>query len=98
MISTFWFPVLDGKSAQNLLILLGGALKYMSYEDIKRSILSCDESVLTDSVLQALIQYIPSPEQLKKLEEFRDQYDHLAEAEQFSVTVRYSSQEGKWRP
>jgi len=87
----FYFPVLDGKSAQNLLILLGGSLKYMSYEDIKKSILSCDETVLTDSVLQALIQYIPSPEQLKKLEEFRDQYDSLAEAEQFSVTVCLSS-------
>jgi len=79
--------VLDGKSAQNLLILLGGSLKYMSYDDIKKSILSCDETVLTDSVLQALIQYIPSPEQLKKLEEYKDQYDNLAEAEQFSVTL-----------
>ena len=81
------FVVLDGKSAQNLLILLGGSLKYMSYEDIKKSILSCDESVLSDSVLQQLIQYIPSPEQLKKLVEYKDQYDSLAEAEQFSVTV-----------
>ena len=63
----------------------------MSYDDIKKSILSCDETVLTDSVLQALIQYIPSPEQLKKLEEYKDQYDNLAEAEQFSVTVRSHS-------
>ena len=79
--------VLDGKSAQNLSILLGGSLKYMSYEDIKRAILHCDESVLSDSVLQQLIQYMPSPEQLKKLEEYKEQYDSLAEAEQFSVTV-----------
>jgi Formin Homology 2 Domain len=80
--------VLDAKAAQNLSILLGGSLKYMSYEDIKRSILHCDESVLSDSVLQQLIQYIPTPEQLKKLEEYKDQYENLAEAEQFSVTVR----------
>jgi len=79
--------VLDGKAAQNLSILLGGSLKYMTYEDIKHSILHCDESVLSDSVLQQLIQYIPTPEQLKKLEEFKDQYESLAEAEQFSVTV-----------
>ena len=79
--------VLDGKAAQNLSILLGGSLKYMKYEDIKKSILNCDESVLTDSVLQQLIQYIPTPEQLKRLEELKDQYDNLAEAEQFSVTV-----------
>ena len=79
--------MLDGKSAQNLLILLSGSLKYMNYEDIKRAILHCDESVLTDNVLQQLIQYMPSPEQLKKLDEYKDQYDSLAEAEQFAVTV-----------
>ena len=81
--------VLDGKSAQNLSILLGGSLKYLSYDDIKRAILHCDESVLSDSVLQQLIQYMPTPEQLKKLEEYKEQYDSLAEAEQFSVTVTH---------
>lgn len=79
--------VLDGKSAQNLLILLGGSLKHLSYEDIKLAILHCDESILSDSVLQQLIQYMPSPEQLKKLEEFKEQYENLAEAEQFAVSV-----------
>jgi diaphanous 2 len=59
----------------------------LSYDDIKRAILHCDESVLSDSVLQQLIQYMPTPEQLKKLEEYKEQYDSLAEAEQFSVTV-----------
>lgn len=68
-------------------ILLGGSLKYLSYDDIKRAILHCDETVLSDSVLQQLIQYMPTPEQLKKLEEYKEQYDNLAEAEQFSVTV-----------
>ncbi len=71
--------VLDGKSAQNLSILFGGSLKYLSYDDIKRAILHCDESVLSDSVLQQLIQYMPTPEQLKKLEEYKEQYDSLAE-------------------
>jgi hypothetical protein len=32
---------------------------------------------------------MPTPEQLKKLEEYKEQYDSLAEAEQFSVTVIY---------
>jgi len=30
---------------------------------------------------------MPTPEQLKKLEEYKDHYDSLAEAEQFAVTV-----------
>jgi hypothetical protein len=32
---------------------------------------------------------MPTPEQLKKLEEYKEQYDSLAEAEQFSVTVTH---------
>ncbi|KAK2720795.1 hypothetical protein QYM36_004609, partial [Artemia franciscana] len=79
--------VLDGKAAQNLLILLNGSLKYMSYEDVKTAILQCNEEVLTETVLQQLIQYMPTPEQLKKLDEYKEQYDTLAEAEQFAVTL-----------
>ncbi|KAF0298551.1 Protein diaphanous [Amphibalanus amphitrite] len=67
--------VLDGKAAQNLSILLGGPLKHMSYEDVKRAILRCDEEVLTETLTESLIQYCPTPDQLKKLENYRAEYD-----------------------
>jgi diaphanous 2 len=79
--------VLDGKAAQNISILLGGSLKHMSYADVRKCILHCDDSVITDNVLQQLITYFPPPDQLKKLEEFRNEYSDLTEAEQFAVTV-----------
>lgn len=79
--------VLDGKTAQNISILLGGSLKHMSYADVRRCILQCDDSVITDNVLQQLITYFPPPDQLKKLEEFHSEYSDLTEAEQFAVTV-----------
>lgn len=79
--------VLDGKTAQNISILLGGSLKHMSYADVRRCILQCDDSVITDNVLQQLITYFPPPDQLKKLEEFRSEYSDLTEAEQFAVTL-----------
>lgn len=79
--------VLDGKAAQNISILLGGSLKHLSYNDVKRCILRCDDAVLSDNVLQQLINYLPSPDQLHKLEEYRSQYDDLTEAEQFAITV-----------
>ncbi|XP_059482585.1 protein diaphanous isoform X2 [Neocloeon triangulifer] len=79
--------VLDGKAAQNLSILLGGSLKHLSYEDVKRCILRCDIESLPDSVLQQLISYLPPPDQLKKLQEFKSQYNELTEAEQFAVTI-----------
>ena len=81
--------VLYGKAAQNLSILLGGPLKHMTYEEVKRAVLRCDEQVLSDTLTESLIQYCPTPDQLKKLENFRDQYDELAEAEQFAITVSY---------
>eukprot|EP00092_Neocalanus_flemingeri_P020848 GFUD01022586.1.p1 GENE.GFUD01022586.1~~GFUD01022586.1.p1 ORF type:complete len:1076 (+),score=306.59 GFUD01022586.1:84-3311(+) len=79
--------VLDAKSAQNLSVVLGGALKYISYSDLRRCILVCDTSVLSENLLQSLIQYLPTPEQLTKLKEYSVDYDNLAEAEQFAISL-----------
>ena len=95
--------VLDGKAAQNLSVILGGALKHISYADLRKCILRCDTnntrsqslyfllrcdtSVLTENLLQSLIQYLPTPDQLNKLQEFSHEYDNLAEAEQFAISL-----------
>jgi len=79
--------VLDAKSAQNLSIMLNGPVKHMSYEELKKCILRCDTTVLTENLLQSLIQYIPAPDQLNRLEEFEKEYDNLPEAEQFSISI-----------
>ena len=50
--------VLDAKSAQNLSVVLGGALKYISYPDLRKCILQCNTDVLTDNLLQSLIQVL----------------------------------------
>ena len=62
-------------------------MKHLSYDDVKRCILRCDVESLPDSVLQQLISYLPPPDQLKRLQEFKAQYNDLTEAEQFAVTV-----------
>lgn len=79
--------VLDGKVAQNISILLNGSLKHMDYDDIRKALLRCDENVLTESVTEQLIQYLPPAEQLKKLGEYKDKYKDLTEAEQFCVKM-----------
>jgi diaphanous 2 len=79
--------VLDPKAAQNLSILLGGPLKHISYEDLRLFILRCDSQVLTENLLQSLIQYIPAPDQINKLKEHEKDYDNLSEAEQFSISI-----------
>jgi len=79
--------VLDAKAAQNLSVVLGGALKHISYTDLRKCILRCDTSVLTENLLQSLIQYLPSPDQLNRLQEFSSEIDNLAEAEQFAISL-----------
>lgn len=79
--------VLDSKTAQNILILLSGSLKHLSHEQIKQSILRCDISVLTSSVIQQLIQYLPPPDQLKRLQEIKSTGEGLSTAEKFAATL-----------
>ncbi|XP_076629979.1 diaphanous related formin 1 isoform X1 [Colletes latitarsis] len=79
--------VLDGKAAQNILILLSGTLKHMSFEQVKSCLLKCEGPVISDNILQGLIQYLPPPDLLSKLQLYKDQFDDLTEAEQFCVTI-----------
>ncbi|XP_044261332.1 protein diaphanous isoform X1 [Tribolium madens] len=79
--------VLDGKTAQNILILLNGSLKHMSYDEITKCLLRCDDKVLTENVTEQLIQYLPPPDQLSKLQQYKDKYDQLTEAEQFCIKI-----------
>nr|XP_023405812.1 protein diaphanous homolog 1 isoform X2 [Loxodonta africana] len=77
--------VLDSKTAQNLSIFLGSFR--MPYQEIKTVILEVNEAVLTESMIQNLIKQMPEPEQLKMLSELKDEYDDLAESEQFGVVM-----------
>ncbi|XP_034951216.1 protein diaphanous isoform X4 [Chelonus insularis] len=79
--------VLDSKVAQNILILLNGTLKHMTHEEVKSCLLRCEGPVIDDNVLQGLIQYLPPPDQLNKLQQYKDCFDDLTEAEQFCVTI-----------
>lgn len=54
---------------------------------MQRYILRVDEEQLNDAMLQQLIKNMPEPDQLSRLEQYKDQYNDLAEAEQFAVTV-----------
>ncbi|XP_061408403.1 protein diaphanous homolog 1-like isoform X1 [Lethenteron reissneri] len=77
--------VLDQKSGQNLSIFLG-TLK-MPYTEIKKIILEVNEEKITESMIQNLIKQLPEADQLEALAGFKDEYDDLAEAEQFSVVI-----------
>lgn len=69
-------------------VILLGSVK-ISTQDMQRYILRIDEEQLSDAMLQQLIKNMPEPDQLSRLEQHKDQYSELAEAEQFALTVSY---------
>lgn len=79
--------ILDRKSAHAISILLGSTLKRVSYQDLKLAILRCDTSNLNSFIIEQLIKYLPSPEQLKRLQELNNSCVELTEAEKFTATI-----------
>ncbi|XP_009079767.1 PREDICTED: protein diaphanous homolog 2, partial [Acanthisitta chloris] len=77
--------VLDGKSAQNLSIFLGSFR--LPYKEIKNIILEVDEEKLSESLIQNLVKNLPEQKELNALAELKDEYDDLAEPEQFGVVM-----------
>lgn len=77
--------VLDGKTAQNLSIFLGSFR--LPYEEIKNIILEVDEEKLSESLIQNLVKNLPEQKELNALAELKDEYNDLAESEQFGVVM-----------
>ncbi|XP_072732718.1 protein diaphanous homolog 2 isoform X4 [Ciconia boyciana] len=77
--------ILDGKSAQNLSIFLGSFR--LPYEEIKNIILEVDEEKLSESLIQNLVKNLPEQKELDALAELKDEYNDLAEPEQFGVVM-----------
>lgn len=77
--------ILDAKTSQNLSIFLGSFR--VPYEKIRDAVLEVDEKILTESLVQNLIKQLPASEQLSVLGEMKDEYDDLAESEQFGVVM-----------
>ena len=62
----------------------------MPYKELKRRILACDQENLTASILEQLIKNMPNADQMNQLAALKDQYDELAEPEQFAIVVGVS--------
>ncbi|CAH8842293.1 unnamed protein product [Trichobilharzia szidati] len=72
---------LHDKVAQNLSILLG-SLK-VPYDELRRRILSVDESLLAPNMVEQLIKALTEPTVISKIYTLKDEYDSLSEPEQF---------------
>lgn len=77
--------VIDPKISQNLSIFLGSFR--LPYEEIKNAVMEVNEKIVTESMIQNLIKQLPSDDHLRQLGEMKDEYDDLAESEQFGVVM-----------
>ena len=59
-----------------------------SHEDIKKIILSVDDSRLSEQMLEQLLKFLPGPEQMNQLHDLKRIFSELSDAEQFGVVVR----------
>ncbi|XP_038063096.1 protein diaphanous homolog 2-like isoform X2 [Patiria miniata] len=79
------FKVLDAKTGQNLAILLGSLR--VPHQNMKRWILEVDENHLNEGMIQTLLKNLPEPEQINSVYALKDEFEDMAEAEQFCVTI-----------
>ncbi|GAB0194864.1 protein diaphanous 2 [Grus japonensis] len=59
----------------------------LPYEEIKNIILEVDEEKLSESLIQNLVKNLPEQKELNALAELKDEYNDLAEPEQFGVVM-----------
>lgn len=73
-----------------LTAILLGSVK-VPYKEIKRRIVEMDEENLSGALLEQLIKLMPEPEQMNQLAAMKDEYDEMAEPEQFTIEVSGAS-------
>ncbi|VDL92259.1 unnamed protein product [Schistocephalus solidus] len=76
---------LDSKSAQSLSILLG-SLK-VPYADLRQRIMGVREDLLNPNVIEQLLKALPEPDVISQIVAVSNEYDDLAEPEQFCCQV-----------
>lgn len=74
--------VIDGRRAQNCNILLS-KLK-VTNEEISKAILTMDSAeIIPKDLLEQLLKYVPTPEEVSLLEEHKDEVSNMARADRF---------------
>lgn len=79
--------IMNQKSAHAISILLAGTLKRVPHDEIQKSILRCDTTILNLHMIQQLTKYLPAAEQLKRLQEMKISGVELSNVESFVASI-----------
>lgn len=78
--------LVDPKRSHNMNIMLGSFKRY-TIQQLRSAIITVDESILSDNMVNQFIAYISPPEEVAILEAYTDDFDKLAGPEQFLTVV-----------
>ncbi|KAI8852793.1 hypothetical protein BC829DRAFT_430386 [Chytridium lagenaria] len=78
--------LIDGKKAQNLMIILGRLRQY-SMREICNAIENVNEDIITEAVVKQFLSFLPSPDEMRKLKDFKGDPSSLRRAEQFLIEL-----------
>ncbi|KAI9328794.1 hypothetical protein BDR26DRAFT_873559 [Obelidium mucronatum] len=78
--------LIDGKKAQNMMIMLGRLRQY-SASDLVKAVMSINEEIVSESIIKQLIVFLPTQDEAKTLKAFKGEFASLRKAEQFLMTI-----------
>ncbi|KAJ9064183.1 hypothetical protein DSO57_1033058 [Entomophthora muscae] len=78
--------LVDPKRSHNMNIMLGSFKRYTIHQ-LRAAIITVDESILSDNMINQFIAYISPPEEVAILEAYTDDFDKLAGPEQFLTVM-----------
>ena len=77
----------DAKRAMNINIVLGSCGKGVDPATVCRALLNVDYGLITESLVDSLLKYAPTPEELSGAERHREYGGRLRVAESFFVNI-----------
>ncbi|KAJ3023894.1 UNVERIFIED_CONTAM: hypothetical protein HDU68_008418 [Siphonaria sp. JEL0065] len=78
--------LIDGKKAQNMMIMLG-RLKQYSASELVQAVMSINEDIISESIIKQLILFLPTKDEEKTLKAFQGNFATLRKAEQFLIKI-----------
>ncbi|KAJ3207150.1 hypothetical protein HDU67_007662, partial [Dinochytrium kinnereticum] len=76
--------LVDGKKAQNLMIILGRLRQYSMHE-ICNAIETVNEDIITEAVVKQFLAFLPNPDEMRSLKAYKGDVTLLRRAEQFLI-------------
>eukprot|EP01125_Pyxidicula_operculata_P003592 TRINITY_DN1470_c0_g1_i2.p1 TRINITY_DN1470_c0_g1~~TRINITY_DN1470_c0_g1_i2.p1 ORF type:complete len:1792 (+),score=498.11 TRINITY_DN1470_c0_g1_i2:58-5376(+) len=80
--------LIDPKRGKNCAIMLQSRFKKLTFEEIHMAMVKLDEKVLTPSDVTALIEFVPTPDEIELITTYNGGVEDLAPPERYFLTIK----------